>query len=313
VREYGKIHSSFWTSQDIREAGEDGRTLAAYLLTSPHSNMLGCFRVPLAYVSDDLKWPLERVLKGFEKLSQRVWLTFDKGSEWVVIHKFLKWNQPENPNVVRASEKLFAQIPGSSNVKAILAGMIAQFEPRFSVDKLAEFKPFPNPFDTSPKAYPKPEPEPEPEPEPNREPTPLSLSLVEPPAEKPDDVKTIFEFWQKRMESPRSVLDANRRGLIERALKNYSPADVCKAISGCSKSPHHMGKNDRNTAYNGLDLILRNSEKIESFIRMDANPPAAQGSGQANGVLAHNDAVMAAFLAGDASSAGDPMTIDMEH
>jgi hypothetical protein len=141
----------------------------------------------------------------------------------------------------------------------------------------------------------------------------LSLSLVEPIAEKPDDVKTIFEFWQKRMDSPRSVLDANRRGLIERALKNYSPADVCKAISGCSKSPHHMGKNDRNTAYNGLDLILRNSEKIESFIRMDANPPAAQGSGQANGVLAHNDAVMAAFLASDASAAGDPMTIDMEH
>jgi hypothetical protein len=170
MREYGKIHSSFWTSQDIREAGEDGRVLAAYLLTSPHSNMLGCFRVPLAYVSDDLKWPLQRVLEGFEKLSQRVWLTFDKGSEWVVIHKFLKWNQPENPNVVRAAEKLFAQIPGSSGVKAILAGVIAEFEPRFSVDKLVEFEPFPNPFDTSAKAYRKPEPEPEPLPEPEPEP-----------------------------------------------------------------------------------------------------------------------------------------------
>jgi hypothetical protein len=190
MREYGKIHSSFWTSQDIREAGEDGRTLAAYLLTSPHSNMLGCFRVPLAYVSDDLKWPLERVLEGFEKLSKRVWLTFDKGSEWVVIHKFLKWNQPENPNVVRAAEKLFAQIPSSSNVKPILAWAIAEFESRFSVDKLVEFKPFANPFDTSPKAYRKPEPEPLPEPEPEPEPEeepyqPQAESLGQTPP--PDD------------------------------------------------------------------------------------------------------------------------------
>lgn len=141
----------------------------------------------------------------------------------------------------------------------------------------------------------------------------LSLSFVEQPVEKQDDVKTIFEFWQKRMESPRSVLDANRRGLIERALKNYSAADVCKAISGCSKSPHHMGQNDRKTVYNGLDLILRNSEKIESFIRMDITPPQ-QSNGHANGVAAHNDAIVAAYLARDsAAPSGDPMTIDMEH
>jgi hypothetical protein len=216
MREYGKIHSSFWTSQDIRDAGEDGRTLAAYLLTSPHSNMLGCFRVPLAYVSDDLKWPLERVLEGFEKLTQRVWLTFDKGSEWVVIHKFLKWNQPENPNVVRASEKLFAQIPGSSNVKAILAGVIAEFEPRFSVDKLAEFKPFPNPFDTSAKGYRKPEPEPEPLPEPEPEPEPQpepkntreanpkssSRAAVELPEWIPEDAWTAFVAMRKKIKAP---------------------------------------------------------------------------------------------------------------
>lgn len=190
--------------------GEDGRTLAAYLLTSPHSNMLGCFRVPLAYVCDDLKWPLERVLEGFEKLTQRVWVTFDKGSEWVVIHKFLKWNQPENPNVVRAAEKLFAQIPGSSGVKSILAWAIAEFEPRFSVDKLAEFKPFPNPFDTSPKAYRKPEPEPEPEPEPQPEPKNTREAnskngmrlVVELPDWIPEDAWTAFVAMRKKIKAP---------------------------------------------------------------------------------------------------------------
>jgi hypothetical protein len=173
MREYGKIHSSFWTSKDIRDMGEDGRTLAAYLLTSPHSNMLGCFRVPVAYIAEDLGWGSERVKEGFSILFEKGFATFDEGSNWVVIHKFLKWNQPENPNVVRAAEKLFAQIPGSSGVKSILAWAIAEFEPRFSVDKLSEIKPFANPFDRSPKAYPKPEPEPEPEPEREPEPEPV--------------------------------------------------------------------------------------------------------------------------------------------
>lgn len=281
MREYGKIHSSFWTSQDIRGAGEDGRTLAAYLLTSPHSNMLGCFRVPLAYVSDDLKWPSERVLEGFEKLSQRVWLTFDKGSEWVVIHKFLKWNQPENPNVVRAAEKTFAQIPGSSRVKSILAWCIAEFEPRFSVDKLAEFKPFPNPFDTSRKGYRKPEPEPEPEPEPNQnqsqEKKTLSLSLeseIPSPAEKPSEVEQIFAYWQKRMGSPRSNLDDKRRKSIKDAIAmGYSPEDLCKAIRGCSLTPHNMGQNDRSQKYNGIALIFRSADQIDRFIANDAAPP----------------------------------------
>lgn len=223
MREYGKIHSSFWTSQDIREAGEDGRTLAAYLLTSPHSNMLGCFRVPLAYVSDDLKWPLERVLEGFEKLSQRVWLTFDKGSEWVVIHKFLKWNQPENPNVVRASEKLFAQIPSSSNVKAILAWCIAEFESRFSVDKLAEFKPFANPFDTSRKAYRKPEPEPEPEPlpEPEPEPEPQPVRVVQKLTTRPEtaDVWEAYSLAYQARYGAEPVRNAKVNGQLAQFVK----------------------------------------------------------------------------------------------
>lgn len=228
MREYGKIHASFWTSADIRALGEDGRTLAAYLLTSPHSNMLGCFRIPVAYVCDDLKWSLERVLEGFSKLTQRVWATFDKGSEWVVIHKFLKWNQPENPNVVRAAEKLFAQIPSSSGVKSILAWSISEFEPRFSVDKLAESKPFANPFDTSRKAYRKPEPEPEPLPEPNTKPPipPLQGGKVDCESKKrsPIGLKSYLEQCKAKGEKPipegDSVFDyASKAGIPEDYLR----------------------------------------------------------------------------------------------
>jgi hypothetical protein len=79
----------------------------------------------------------------------------------------------------------------------------------------------------------------------------------------------IFGYWQKTMSSPKSVLDTNRKGLISKALKSYSPADICKAIRGCSKSQHNMGQNEQKTKYNGLGLILRNAEKIDRFIELD--------------------------------------------
>ncbi len=86
-----------------------------------------------------------------------------------------------------------------------------------------------------------------------------------------DVVTQIFAYWQKTMSSPKSVLDTNRKGLITKALKNYSATEICKAIRGCSKSPHNMGQNDQKTKYNGLGLILRNAEKIDRFIQLDDN------------------------------------------
>lgn len=121
-----------------------------------------------------------------------------------------------------------------------------------------------------------------------------------------DVVAEIFQYWQKIMESPKSVLDANRKKLIANALKNYSPADICKAIRGCSKSPHNMGQNDQKTKYNGLDLILRNAEKIDRFIALDAgNAKSGKES-----IDEANERVLSEYLGG--SALDDGMTIDME-
>ena len=88
-----------------------------------------------------------------------------------------------------------------------------------------------------------------------------------------DSVKTVFEFWKNTMTSPRSLLDDKRRKAIKSALKTgYTVEQMCDAITGCAKSDFHMGKNDRNTKFNGLDLILRNAEKIDQFIVIGRSP-----------------------------------------
>ena len=89
-----------------------------------------------------------------------------------------------------------------------------------------------------------------------------------------ETVKNIFAFWCEKMNSPRSRLDANRKRLIVNALKKYTENDLIAAITGCAMSPFHMGINPDSKKYNGLDLILRNAEKIEQFIGFSTNPPA---------------------------------------
>ncbi len=45
-------------------------------------------------------------------------------------------------------------------------------------------------------------------------------------------------------------------------------------------SPFHMGDNEKGAKYNGLDLILRNSEKVDQFIGYYRNPPRRAGPKQ---------------------------------
>ena len=113
MRDYGKVYTSFWTSETTRGLSDRGRVLAIYLLSSPHSNMIGCFRVPDGYVAEDLNWSLETVSKGFDELLNAGFATRDSVSKWVCVHQFLAWNEIENPNQGVSAIKLTDQIPDS--------------------------------------------------------------------------------------------------------------------------------------------------------------------------------------------------------
>lgn len=229
MREYGKIHSSFWTSQTIRSLSDDGRTLAAYLLTSPHSNMLGCFRIPQAYVAEDLGWGSQRVSEGFAELFREGFATIDEGSKWVVIHRFLKWNPLENPNVGKAAEKLFDQIPDSSPAKPLLAGFLKEFGKYFPAEKLNHFETLSKPY-RNPEPEPEPEPEPLPEPEPEPEPKPTPLRVAKNPATSTEtgELWIAYSTAYQRRYGAVPVRNAKVNGqlaqIVKRLGKDESPA-----------------------------------------------------------------------------------------
>lgn len=140
MRDYGKVFSSFWTSEDIRGLTEDGRALALYLMTCPHGNMLGCFRIPNAYAADDLQWNFERVSAGFAELYRNGFAYRCERSFWVVINKHLKWNKLDNENVGKAAAKLVDQLTPPDSVKALLVKALREFGKNFPPEKLEEIE-----------------------------------------------------------------------------------------------------------------------------------------------------------------------------
>jgi hypothetical protein len=152
MRDYGKVYTAFWTSEDVRGVSEDARMLALYLMTCQHGNMLGCFRLPNAYAAEDLQWGIERVSKGFQELFGNGFAYRCDRTFWVFIRHHLKWNKFENPNVGIAAGKLFDTLSCPHTVKALLVLALREFAPHFPAAKLDEFEsnsePFENPFET---------------------------------------------------------------------------------------------------------------------------------------------------------------------
>lgn len=127
MREYGSVKTQFWSDLPYQNLSTHAKLLAVYLLTGPHTNMLGCFRLPMGYVAEDLKWDVETASKAFSELDQIRFLIRDSESNWILITNFLDWNPIENPNQGKSLSKLFKRVPTQSMVfKPLTISLLAQ-------------------------------------------------------------------------------------------------------------------------------------------------------------------------------------------
>jgi hypothetical protein len=117
VRDYGRVHTTFWSSDTLGPLSDDARYVALYLLTCPHGHMAGVFRLPLAYAVDDTGWTIDRLRGALIELASADWLARDEKSGWTWIKKFLQWNKPDNPNMWKAVAKQCACLPDTVSFK----------------------------------------------------------------------------------------------------------------------------------------------------------------------------------------------------
>ena len=232
-RNYGKVspaiftdeHSSSWTDVAFR--------VAVYLLAGPHASILGCFRLPIGYVEEDLRnrsatvgEPFRNrsatvqkairnrsaaIREAFEGLIDSGFIRYCERTQWVWVRNFLQHNPFENPNAAKAALRFGESIPTDASFYAEFADYTITYG-RWKFDK-ADFsksadelfrnrsatvpQPLANPSGTRGRAR---EPEPEPthasarEPEPEHEPQPSESASADSCAEPRGDAAPFIEL-----------------------------------------------------------------------------------------------------------------------
>lgn len=111
MRDYGKVHSTFWSSPTTAGLSPNAKMLALYLMTCTHSTIAGVFRLPDGYVAEDIGWSPGDVLEAFRELSAAGFAKRCESTKWVWVVNHLKWNKPENPNQRKAAAKMALAVP----------------------------------------------------------------------------------------------------------------------------------------------------------------------------------------------------------
>lgn len=112
-RRYHRIQAKFWTDEVVRTWDDDAKFLALYLISSPHTNLLGCFVVPKLYIMADLAWSEKQLEKPFAKLLAAGFLRYDSATGLLLIVNYLRHNPLENPNQVTAAVRKLDELPTS--------------------------------------------------------------------------------------------------------------------------------------------------------------------------------------------------------
>lgn len=98
MRDYAKISPKFWTGetgQELAKRGPEALVVALYLMTSPHSNMLGIYRLPVLYMSEETGLSPEGATKGLQDCMEAGFCDYDPQTKIVWVIEMARWQISE--------------------------------------------------------------------------------------------------------------------------------------------------------------------------------------------------------------------------
>ena len=157
MREYGIVQTDFWINPQYAGLSSCAKLIAIYLLSSPHTTMLGCFRLPVDYIAVDLNLGKTVIQDSLHELIHLHFLSVDFKNHWIVIHPFLEWNPIENPNQAKHILKLFDKVPECISVYPELIKILQTHKKQLDEEFLSRLetlsKGFENCFETVSKPF----------------------------------------------------------------------------------------------------------------------------------------------------------------
>jgi hypothetical protein len=300
---YGKVFTSFWTN--LANLDLQTKAIGAYLLSSPHATMIGCYRLPLAYVMDDLRSGSETVSEGFRKLCETGFIVYDAALSWVLIRRFLIWNPIENPNQGKSAAKLVAEVPKESSVYAPLIDILRLNAAHFPDGFVNSLETVPQGFQNQyPYPYPQLNPEQE-ETSPSAQAGSPAESLSErhsPQAKSSGSLEKaaitrLFELYctavsrnpcrytLTAMREKKALMRLQERRRVRGGDLVVAERDLAQAIENLAASEWHRAQGH----IDWLDQIFRSAEEFER--RLNWTKPAGDSNGNGNQFESRNELI----------------------
>lgn len=110
---YRAVHCLIWNDDKFPFFSDDGKLVVFHLLTTPFSTPFGLFKASLGALSDEMRWKRERYSKAFAEVSTKGFVDHDEMALLFLLPNFLKYNPPNNPNVLKSWGKQFSELPNS--------------------------------------------------------------------------------------------------------------------------------------------------------------------------------------------------------
>ena len=114
MAKYRKIDPRIWNDMKFRQLSDNGKLVFFMLLTHPHMTAVGAMRATPRGLSAEIGWTEEAFEEAFKEAVSKGMVKVDLEASFIWIPNFIKFNQPESPNVVIAWVKAIDELPECS-------------------------------------------------------------------------------------------------------------------------------------------------------------------------------------------------------
>jgi len=252
---YKTIQDNFWSDPKVKSLNYKDRYLFLYLITNSYSHYSGLYHILESTVIEETGMKMDDVKASLYTLHNQNIIRLDPGYSVIWVVNMLRHQVPIRSGI---SEKV---LKGVANHLGTLhhCPLIKDF-----LEFYVEFD-IPYKYETPDLILPNHQDLPAQEPPKRKKVTPNPLYR--------EQAKEIFSYWQTVMNHPDAKYSDGRKVKIENRLQGgYTVDQIKEAIDHCSKSPHHMGKNERQIIYDSIELICRSDEDLERFLHMIKSP-----------------------------------------
>jgi hypothetical protein len=108
---YRKIDPRIWNDAKFRELSNDGKLAFLFTLTHPHMTALGAMRATIPGLAAEIGWSTKAFAEAFGEALRKGMARHDERASFMWLPRFLKYNGPESPNVVKAWESSLDLLP----------------------------------------------------------------------------------------------------------------------------------------------------------------------------------------------------------